>query len=81
MSCNTGLKNRMRKFFDDNPDEELTKSDMAVKFDATEAQIDDAIGALKAEGAVVRTIVYRAAPVDNLGGFRIPSARGMRVGQ
>lgn len=63
MSQNTGIKKRLLEYFAANPGEELTKSDMMVKFDATESAVEQALWILKAEGAVVRAIVYRAAPV------------------
>jgi DNA-binding GntR family transcriptional regulator len=62
-SANTGIRQRIRAYFDANPTEELTKSDIAIKFDCSEKTVEQAVTALKAEGAIVRAIVYRASQV------------------
>jgi DNA-binding GntR family transcriptional regulator len=62
-SANTGIRHRIRAYFSANPTEELTKSDIAIKFDCSEKTVEQALWMLKAEGAIVRAIVYRASPV------------------
>lgn len=63
MSANTGIRQRLRAYFEANPDEELSKADMMVKFNASEHAVEQAIWMLKSEGVVERAIVYRGVKV------------------
>lgn len=60
------LSKRIRKFFAINPGEELTRADMAVKFEVSERSIEDSLRVLKAEGAIVRVLVFRATPREGI---------------
>lgn len=53
------LRTAMREFFQNNPDEELTQQDMAIKWGVHPRTIRNIISALKGEGMVKRVIVYR----------------------
>lgn len=71
LSVNTGIKKRLAAFFEANPDEELTKSDIMVKFDATESAVEQALWILKAEGLLERASVYRASKEVRQRGARV----------
>ena len=54
------LKDRLRHFFEQNPQEELSVDDMRVKFDASLLDVLDAMERLKKEGFVLRQhVTYR----------------------
>jgi hypothetical protein len=58
---NTGLRKALRAYYAANRYAEATKAELATKFGATETAVEQALWALKAEGLVVRVIVYRNA--------------------
>lgn len=53
----------VREFFRRNMDEELSKPDMAIKFDLTEKQVESAVEALTRDGTIRCVKVYRYNPV------------------
>lgn len=55
-----GVKARLRAFFDDNPDEELTRRDIEAKFGCSKSSMENAIASLQLEGRVESVHVVRA---------------------
>ena len=55
-----GLRWRIKQFFDDNPDEQLTHADALVKFGGGKKTLNEAISRLKSVGVVETIHVIRA---------------------
>lgn len=55
------MTNRVRQFFADNPDEELTVVDLCRKFDVTKAQAHVICQELAKQGAIEKMFIVRAA--------------------
>lgn len=53
------VRQRVRQFFVDNPDEELTYEEMAAKFDTTINHCRELVKALKDEGLIESVHVIR----------------------
>ena len=53
------LENRIRQFFVNNPSEELTYQDMALKFDCTPNSARNAVGELRKAGMLESLHVVR----------------------
>lgn len=70
-SLATGLE----KFFTDNPNEELTYADIAIKFDVPESSVATTIGRMRKQGRVKTTCVsvVRSARVAVPGNSDQPS--------
>ncbi len=52
------LATRLRQFFIDNPDEELTYADIAIKFDVPQHSVATTIGRLRKQGRVETACFY-----------------------
>lgn len=55
----TSVAGRLRRFFIENPDEELTRADMVAKFGSSFKNIDASLTALRAEGLLESVHVTR----------------------
>ena len=54
-----GVPERLRRFFADNPFEELSVDDVAVKFGCQRGTAEHAVATLRQDGLVERVSVYR----------------------
>lgn len=52
MTRSEQLPARLRAFFEANPDEELTPEDIAIKFDVTSVNVEDALRYMRKHGQV-----------------------------
>lgn len=59
------LRSRILKFFEDNPDEVLSRADMLQKFITSVGNLDNLLRALKAEGILVKPNTYSLAPAHH----------------
>lgn len=58
------LERRVKRFFTENPHEELSVNDMMAKFDCTESAASQAVSRLRRSGVPIASIVvYRLGPV------------------
>lgn len=55
----TSLRAKLRAFFDANPGEELTRADIAAKFDAGESTVDSALRRMRINGELEAAHVWR----------------------
>lgn len=55
------LSERLRRFFEINPDEELMHGDIAAKFSASRRSVDNAVSHLKSKGFIESVKVVRRA--------------------
>jgi len=55
------LRQRIIAYFEENPDEELTRADMHAKFGGSIKTLDIHLCALKKSGYLEKPIVYRKA--------------------
>jgi len=62
MPKKTGLANKLREFFKANPGEELTRMDIALKFDANPETVSNVLHHMKKAGEIEAAHVYRRAP-------------------
>jgi hypothetical protein len=58
---NTGLTERLRQFYAENPDEELTLQDIMVKFGCAYDTAKRMVSCLKRDGVLRAHHVYRVA--------------------
>lgn len=61
----TGIWRRIYDYFEANPDEELSRADMIVKFGASAQAIDLYLQQMREEGYLESVHVYRRRPAVN----------------
>lgn len=57
----TGLPARLLAFFEANPDEELSRTDIETKFSVCESTVQNALQEMRNRGQIVSVHVYRKA--------------------